>query len=270
MPFPSNGLRRASINSFGYGGSNTHAVLDDSFNYMKSRGIIGKHNTVTLPLTPESLSESLKNVNSTSSYGMTLIKKYDSEHQTPHLKILVFSASDEDGLRRLATAYQAHFATLPDFQKYDPNGYMASLSYTLSNKRSILPWKSFVLAHSVEELQLDLFTKFSKPVRSSSSPTVSFVFTGQGAQWSGMGRELLVYPVFRTSLSRSQLILQTLGCEWNLIGKKERERERACMEWDKANEIQANSRQKETTLTSINLEWLNLSVLPCKSQLSTF
>ena len=219
MLFPSNGLRRISINSFGYGGSNTHAVLDDSFNYMKSRGIIGKHNTVTLPPSHESLSESLEDVNSTSSHGITLTDQHDSDHQTPRLKILVFSASDEDGLRRLATAYQSHFSTLPDFQKNDPNGYMANLSHTLSNKRSILPWKSFVLAHSVEELQQDLFTKISKPLRSSTSPAVSFIFTGQGAQWSGMGRELLVYPVFRASLSRSQLILQTLGCEWNVIGK---------------------------------------------------
>ena len=41
-PFPTTGLRRISINSFVYEGSNTHAVLDDAFNHMKSRGIDGK------------------------------------------------------------------------------------------------------------------------------------------------------------------------------------------------------------------------------------
>ncbi|KAF3768164.1 polyketide synthase [Cryphonectria parasitica EP155] len=35
--WPTPGLRRASINSFGYGGSNSHIVLDDAYNFMHLR-----------------------------------------------------------------------------------------------------------------------------------------------------------------------------------------------------------------------------------------
>ncbi len=36
-PWPTQGLRRASINSFGYGGSNAHLIIDDALNYLKGK-----------------------------------------------------------------------------------------------------------------------------------------------------------------------------------------------------------------------------------------
>ncbi|RCI10836.1 hypothetical protein L249_5248 [Ophiocordyceps polyrhachis-furcata BCC 54312] len=46
---------------------------------------------------------------------------------------------------------------------------------------------------------------------------VCFVFTGSGAQWFSMGRELLAYDVFRTSLETSGRLLEGMGCGWSLI-----------------------------------------------------
>lgn len=49
------GLRRASVNSFGFGGSNSHVVLDDAYNYLRLNGMEGKHQSVERPPRIETL-----------------------------------------------------------------------------------------------------------------------------------------------------------------------------------------------------------------------
>ncbi|KAF7588746.1 hypothetical protein BBP40_005272 [Aspergillus hancockii] len=45
VPWPVDGLRRASVSSFGFGGSNVHIVLDDALNFLTLNGLQGHHNT---------------------------------------------------------------------------------------------------------------------------------------------------------------------------------------------------------------------------------
>src|SRR5271156_6559091 len=43
IPWPTNGLRRISVNSFGVGGANAHIILDDAFYYLQEHGLSGFH-----------------------------------------------------------------------------------------------------------------------------------------------------------------------------------------------------------------------------------
>lgn len=48
-PWPTNGLRRASVASFGFGGSNAHAILDDAYHYLNFRNLCARHCTRVKP-----------------------------------------------------------------------------------------------------------------------------------------------------------------------------------------------------------------------------
>jgi hypothetical protein len=44
-PWPTDGLRRISVNSFGVGGTNGHVVIDDAYHYLRERGLTANHYT---------------------------------------------------------------------------------------------------------------------------------------------------------------------------------------------------------------------------------
>lgn len=129
--------------------------------------------------------------------------------------LLTWSAIQEGGLRRIAAAYRDHLLTLPPL---DGSDYLADLAYTLSERRSRLLWGSFAVADSIEQLDQALEKGFLPAMPLVRAPKVGFIFTGQGAQWYAMGRELLLYPVFRRSLEDAQASFSHLGCPWLLIG----------------------------------------------------
>ena len=73
---------------------------------------------------------------------------------------------------------------------------LQNLSYTLGERRTLFPW---VAAHQVRldngtldsAIQALESPRFKSTRRASESPRIGMVFTGQGAQWYAMGRELL-------------------------------------------------------------------------------
>ncbi|KAI0169915.1 hypothetical protein GGR52DRAFT_592520 [Hypoxylon sp. FL1284] len=68
LAWPAEGLRRVSVNSFGFGGSNGHVVMDDAFHYLETRGLKGNHCTVSRPRLVKSLPVSNGKLSDTGSH----------------------------------------------------------------------------------------------------------------------------------------------------------------------------------------------------------
>jgi acyl transferase domain-containing protein len=96
---------------------------------------------------------------------------------------------------------------------------LKDLAHTLSSRRSALSWRMAVTASSSEELVRELSQPDLKPLFAAPDLNIGFIFTGQGAQWPRMGRELIeVYPTFKESLVAAESHFKSLGAEWFLIG----------------------------------------------------
>jgi acyl transferase domain-containing protein len=96
--------------------------------------------------------------------------------------------------------------------------YINKLAYTLNSCRSLFPWRCTFVASKNEELLDALDSKLLRATKMANRNHVVFVFTGQGAQWSGMGKELALTSFrFKESLSQSAAVLKRLGASWDLF-----------------------------------------------------
>ena len=112
---------------------------------------------------------------------------------------------------------------LCDYLKDQPGnkseGFLSDLAYTLGERRSVLPWKAAISACSAQELVKSLESGETKFVHSAKAPILAYCFTGQGAQWYGMGREMIQSSsIFYHSIMQSSRYLHSLGAQWNLVG----------------------------------------------------
>jgi acyl transferase domain-containing protein len=127
--------------------------------------------------------------------------------------LFVWSAADERGMERLMDVYGVYFGNIKWVQRND--AYLDNLAYTLSGKRSHLKWRSFTIANSLDELHSKIEQLPSNKMNSESR-RLAFVFTGQGAQWYAMGRELFAYEAFRASIKAADKVLLELNSDWSL------------------------------------------------------
>ncbi|KAI4669515.1 Type I Iterative PKS [Alternaria viburni] len=207
VPWPATEIRRASVSSFGYGGSNAHVILDDAYNYLRTHGLQGLHQSVGESIHTNGHKNGHRNGNGDGVLPFT----------TPYA-IIPFSAADSDGTKRQAEALQTF---LSSNEAPTTANFLSNLTHTLSSHRSLLQFRSYAVISSPTD---DLTTIVSPSIFSSTSsaPDLSFVFTGQGAQYSRMAAGLLHYPVFRQSLQVCDAYLATLGSTWSVLEELEK------------------------------------------------
>ncbi|MFV2199103.1 acyltransferase domain-containing protein, partial [Nocardiopsis sp. LOL_012] len=120
--------------------------------------------------------------------------------------LLKVTAPTEAALRRLAGDYDDHLADLPD-------GAFADFVHTADTGRTDHRHRAVLAVADRESARKELRAVASgeRPaaaVRNRSVPT-AFVFTGQGSQHAGMGRELYeCEPVYRRSIDECEALLR--------------------------------------------------------------
>ena len=78
------------------------------------------------------------------------------------------------------------------------------VTYTLTNHRSQLAWRSFSSIRTANDLgSLSSRKSFALHI-ASGKPNLGFFFTGQGAQWHTMGRDLMQCPSFSAELTEAE------------------------------------------------------------------
>ncbi|EAW12336.1 putative polyketide synthase [Aspergillus clavatus NRRL 1] len=193
--------RRVSVNSFGYGGSNAHVIVEDAEGYLLLHGLqalVGKQPTLYVEKPAESKS------NGTCAHPTQPIRT----------RLFILSAFDEYSLTKQLENLESYLLARC---KIADDRYLNNLAYTLNRRRTTLMCRAAIIGDDAMSISEALKANL-KIRKATKKPVVGFVFTGQGAQWCGMGRELLrAYPVFRQSMERIDAHITQIGSSFSVI-----------------------------------------------------
>lgn len=194
-------LQRVSINSFGYGGANSHAILESLSSYTHPTGL-----PVQSHIPPSDGGEGLSG------------RRTDRQDRYFLLPISAATAQALDARVKQVKDAIAQIEGQADAQQLESN--LQDLAYTLAQRRShmkfrhVLLFKIKTLSEGRPEiLRFDdeLEAGAQSPGPTSSALSFGFVFTGQGAQWASMGKQLLdTSAAFRETIRNLDSILQRL------------------------------------------------------------
>ena len=175
-----NKTKYIGVNGFGYGGTNAHIILGEA---------------------PKS--------------QQSIVDSDDANFSAPLL--LPLSAKSSDSLKALAVQYKnfldAGDVTTPQFLR------------RVSTKRNHYDRRALIFAANKQELleRLELFSKNTPAVgivsaEPANSPgELTFVYSGMGPQWWGMGQELLVTePLFAQKMKEYDQVFQKIA-GWSLL-----------------------------------------------------
>ncbi|WP_190127046.1 type I polyketide synthase, partial [Streptomyces inusitatus] len=169
MPWPETGRpRRAGVSSFGISGTNAHTIIEQAPERSDSRPVSAPA-PVPVP--------------------------------DPAVLPYVLSAKTADALRGQAARLRSHLSGAPEARADD-------VAYSLATRRAAFDHRAVVLAGDRDEL-LNRLTALADGGSATTGLTqgavrtgkLAFLFTGQGSQRLGMGRELYEsYPAFAEAL----------------------------------------------------------------------
>ncbi|KAI4224884.1 MAG: hypothetical protein L6R36_004336 [Xanthoria steineri] len=189
-PFPKTSNRRASVNSCGYGGTNAHLILEEA--------------------------SSVKQIDRSPGSCVRLSGDghlNDSTARDLWPRLFVLSARSEVSLR--AMVYRVNGWT--SLHKADID--LDDLAFTLLLRRSHLEWRFAFVALDYQDIlkTTDEEATARSLQRTMSDVHLAYIFTGQGAQWYAMGRELMTQnTIFKESLEKARSVLWKLGASWSL------------------------------------------------------
>ncbi|KAE9375121.1 BcPKS8, polyketide synthase [Stipitochalara longipes BDJ] len=174
-PFPKK--RFASINNFGFGGTNAHVVMEKAPYFRRSE------------------------------------EQEQSSFQSR--KLFILCANDKDALQALMGKIGIYLEQRPEIFQ---NDLMSNLAYTLA-RGSRMQWRVAIPTESSFDLIQALNSGKVMPVRGEPEGLrIGFIFTGQGAQYYNMGRELYQqYPVYASTIDACDAYLASLGAPFSLL-----------------------------------------------------
>ncbi|MBV9688914.1 MAG: AMP-binding protein [Ktedonobacteraceae bacterium] len=165
------GLRRAGVSAFGFGGTNAHVILEEAPTASRIR----------------------------------------SQVERP-LHVLTLSAQSTQALQELACGYGVLLARHAETS-------VADICFTANSGRCHFAHRFVAMTASVGQLRRQVKTLASASeaagtrsgqVLGNEPRKIAFLFTGQGSQYTGMGRQLYeTQPIFRQALDKCDQILRS-------------------------------------------------------------
>lgn len=131
-------------------------------------------------------------------------------------RLFVLTANDKASAEKTMQSLGIYLEQRPEvFQ----NDLLSNLAYTLGQRKSFHPWRVAVsVSSSVDLVEALSSGKITPCKQDAEAPRLGWIFTGQGAQWWAMGRELLqTYPIYAAALKLADAHLISIGADFSLL-----------------------------------------------------